>query len=158
MTENEIRKTIEIDAPAEVVFKALTNIDDLTQWFPNNGIFEPKVGGKMHFEFHADHKGQNKCNNTLNGKILEYVPNKKLSYTFIPGDKYMPDGIRVPPTTVTWNIEEIGKNKTRVTLIHSGFTKELDKMFKETTDGWNYFTGRLVTYCKNKGEITRKND
>jgi uncharacterized protein YndB with AHSA1/START domain len=86
----------------------------------------------------------------LDGEILEYVPNKKLVYTFIPDNTYRPDAIRPPTTVVTWNIEEIGKNKTRVTLIHSGFTKEIPKQFKETTDGWNYFTARLVQYCKKK--------
>ena len=149
MTENEIRKTIEIDAAPEVVFKALTNIDDLTQWFPDHGTFEPKVGGKMHFTFLADHHKM-KTDNFLDGEILEFVKNKKLVCTFIPDDTYRPDGIRATPTMVTWNLEEISKNKTRVTLIHSGFTKEMSKHFKETTEGWNYFAGRLVEYCKKK--------
>jgi len=149
MTENEIRKTIEIDAAPEVVFQALTNIEDLTQWFPDKGTFEPRIGGKMRFTFLASSNNMD-CDHLLEGEVLEIVPNKKLSYTFVPGDTYKPDGIRTPPTIVVWNIEEIGKNKTRVTLVHSGFTKELEKMFKETTEGWNYFTGRLVEYCKKK--------
>jgi len=32
---NEIRKTIVIDAPPHVVFKALTDEKELTQWFPS---------------------------------------------------------------------------------------------------------------------------
>ncbi|MGI0026317.1 MAG: SRPBCC family protein [Nitrosopumilaceae archaeon] len=153
MSDLEIKKTIEIDASVEIVFKALTNIEDLTQWFPDNGIFEPKIGGKMHFEFLAKGKEMD-CGCNLDGKILEFVPNKKLSYTFIPDETYKPDGIRPPPTIVTWNVEEIGKNKTRVTLVHSGFTKEMEKHFKETTAGWNYFASRLVEYCKKKQEQT----
>jgi len=149
MTENEIRKTIEIEASPQIVFNALTKPEELTQWFPDKAIFNLQVGGKMHFSFVKDHKME-KTDHFLDGSILEFTPNKKLSYTFIPEDTYMPDGIRPPPTIVTWNLEEIGKNKTRVTLIHSGFTKEMEKQFKETTDGWNYFTGRLVEYCKNK--------
>ncbi len=151
MTENEIRKTIEIEASAEVVFNALTRPEELTQWFPNKAIFEPKVGGKMHFSFVKDHKMED-TEHFLDGEILELVPNRKLVYTFIPDHRYQPDGIRATPTLVTWNIEEINKNKTKVTLIHSGFTKDMEKHFKETTDGWNYFTARLVKYCNERKE------
>lgn len=151
MAADEIRKTIEIDASTEVVFSALTKSDELTQWFPNTAIFEPRVGGKMHFTFIKNHEMKD-VEHFLNGEILEYVPNKKLVYTFIPDNKYMPDGIRPPITTVTWNLEEISENKTRVTLIHTGFTKEIPKQFKDTTEGWNFFTARLVQYCKTKSK------
>jgi uncharacterized protein YndB with AHSA1/START domain len=53
MSGMEIRKIIEIDAPINVVFKALTDPNDLTQRFPDSGTFEAKVGGKMHFTFVA---------------------------------------------------------------------------------------------------------
>lgn len=151
MNDMEIRKIIEIDAPAHVVFKALTDPKELTQWFPDSGIFEPRVGGKMHFTFLAEHhKEMTDKDHHLDGEVLEIVPNKRLAYTFIPDETYRPDGVRAPPTIVTWSLEEMGKNKTRVTLVHSGFTKEMEKDFKETTAGWNYFAGRLVDYCKNK--------
>jgi uncharacterized protein YndB with AHSA1/START domain len=149
MTENEVRKIIEIEASPEIVFNALTKSEELTQWFPDKALFEPKVGGKMHFSFIKDHEMKD-TDHHLDGEILEFVPNKKLVYTFIPDSTYKPDGMQPKPTIVTWNIEEIGKNKTRVTLIHSGFTKEMAKQFKETTAGWNYFTARLVAYCKKK--------
>ena len=106
MTENEVRKIIEIDAPPEIVFKALTNIEDLTQWFPDKGIFEPRVGGKMRFTFLASPRMDR--DHLLEGEIVEFVANKKLSYTFIADKTYLPDGIPVPDTLVTWNLEEIG--------------------------------------------------
>ncbi|TLX85261.1 MAG: SRPBCC domain-containing protein [Thaumarchaeota archaeon] len=148
MTENEVRKIIEIDAPPEIVFKALTNIEDLTQWFPDKGIFEPRVGGKMRFTFLASPRMDR--DHLLEGEIVEFVANKKLSYTFIADKTYLPDGIPVPDTLVTWNLEEIGKNKTRVNLVHTGFTEKMANMFKEVTAGWNHFAGRLVEYCKRK--------
>lgn len=150
MTENEVKKTIEIDASPEVVFKALTNIEDLTQWFPDKGIFEPRVGGKMRFTFYASPRMDK--DHLLEGKIVEFVQNKKLSYTFIADKTYLPDGKPVPDTLVTWNLEEIGKNKTRVTLVHSGFTKDMANMFKEVTAGWGHFVPRLVQYCKAKSK------
>ncbi len=151
MTSNEIKKIIDIDASTKVVFKALTNIEDLTQWFPDQGTIEPKIGGKMHFRFLPNQKMDKE--GSLDGEILEYIPDKKFSYTFIPGRgciSDMPSDGKIKPTIVTWELEELGKNKTRVTLTHSGFDKEMDEIFKQTTAGWNYFAGRLVTYCQNK--------
>jgi hypothetical protein len=52
---------------------------------------------------------------------------------------------------VTWELDPIGKNKTKVTLTHSGFTgKEGDKGIEEHTQGWSYFLNELVAYCKEK--------
>jgi uncharacterized protein YndB with AHSA1/START domain len=43
--ELEIRKTIVIDASPEVVFKAISDPKELTNWFPDQAILEPRVGG-----------------------------------------------------------------------------------------------------------------
>ena len=156
MSDMELRKAIEIDAPARVVFRALTDSKELTQWWPDIGTFEPRVGGKFHFTFLAERvkemgdKEMGDRDHQLDGEVLELVLNKKLVYTFIPDEDYKSDGVRPKPTVVTWNLEEIGKNRTKVTLVHSGFTKDMDKHFKDVAAGWNYFTARLVEYCKNK--------
>jgi hypothetical protein len=47
----EIKKTIVIDASPEVVFKAITDPEELTNWFPDQAILEPGTGGKMKFSF-----------------------------------------------------------------------------------------------------------
>ena len=77
----EIRKTIEIDASVETVFRALTAEDELTQWFPDVVVLEPRIGGKARFTFYAK-KAENLNRDFYpNGEIVEFVPNKKLSYT-----------------------------------------------------------------------------
>ena len=48
----EIRKSILIEASPEVVFRAITDPNELTKWFPDQAILEPKVGGKMKFNFY----------------------------------------------------------------------------------------------------------
>ncbi len=50
----KIKKSIVIDASPEVVFKAITDPEELTQWFPDQAILEPKVGGKMRFSFYKE--------------------------------------------------------------------------------------------------------
>ncbi len=148
----ELKKTIEIDAPVHVVFSALTDSKELTQWFPDIGTFEPRVGGKFHFTFLAERHKEMPDNKDhhLNGEVLEIIPNKRLVYTFIPEDDYKPDGVRPKTTVVTWSLEEVGKNRTKVTLVHSGFTEGMEKHFQDITSGWAYFTTRLAEYCKKK--------
>jgi len=150
MNDLEIKKIIEIDAPPERVFKAISDPVELTNWFPDAVILEPKVGGKSKFSFYKDSdKRSKKMDRDFfpEGKVLEFVPNKKLAYTW--QHKNIPD---FPETVVTWELEQLGKNKTRLTLTHSGFTgKEVDmKSAKEHDQGWSYFLGELASYCKKK--------
>jgi uncharacterized protein YndB with AHSA1/START domain len=51
----EIEKSIVIDASPEVVFKAITDPNKLTNWFPNQVILEPKIGGKMKFSSYKNY-------------------------------------------------------------------------------------------------------
>ena len=63
----EIRKTIVIDATPEVIFKAITNPEELTQWFPDEVVFEPHIGGKEHLTFLTKSQGKRgRMSNTWN--------------------------------------------------------------------------------------------
>ena len=145
----EIKKSIVIDASPEVVFKAITDPNELTNWFPDHAILEPKQGGKIKFSFYKEKSQKDhtrKADAFPEGIITEFIPNKKLSYTWQHKD--VPE---FPETIVKWKLEEIGTNRTRVELIHSGFTgKEERKTFKEHDLGWAYFLGRLEKYCKGR--------
>ena len=81
----EIRKTIEIDAPSETVFKALSDQNELTNWFPDAAILEPRVGGKFKISFYKDSKNPRmKLDMDFHneGRVVEFVENKKLAYTW----------------------------------------------------------------------------
>jgi uncharacterized protein YndB with AHSA1/START domain len=81
----------------------------------------------------------------MDGTIIVLIPNKKLSYTWtfhdVPG---------FPETTVSWELDEVGPNKTRVKLTHSDFTgKEKGLTSFESHDkGWNVELSKLAKYCK----------
>jgi uncharacterized protein YndB with AHSA1/START domain len=137
----DIEKTIVIDASREVVFKAIVDPDELTNWFPDQAIVEAKVGGKVKFSFYKGKQPEHReFDFFLEGKILEFIPNKKISYTW--EEPNTPD---FPRTVVTWELEEVDNNKTRVRLVHAGF--EGGKLFKHD-EGWSYFLGRLRKYCE----------
>jgi uncharacterized protein YndB with AHSA1/START domain len=149
MNKKEIKKVIEINASPEVVFKAISDPNELTNWFPDAAILEPKVGGKFRFTFYENSDMRRKKQGGdffPEGKVLEFIPNKKLSYSW-----QHKNISNFPETIVTWELEPIRKNKTKVTLTHSGFTgKEGDKSIEEHTQGWSYFLNELVVYCKEK--------
>lgn len=52
MTEGEIRKTIVVDAPPRVVFRALTDEKELIKWMPQEARMEARVGGEYEFRYH----------------------------------------------------------------------------------------------------------
>src|SRR5438445_12101816 len=93
----EIKKSIVIDASPEVVFKAITDPNELTNWFPDQAILEPKVGGRMKFSFYRDKRHENRDKDFFpEGTIVEFIPDKKLSYGW--EDPNTPD---FPRTVVT---------------------------------------------------------
>ena len=137
-----IEKNVVIDASPEVVFKAITDPKELTNWFPDHAVLEPKLGGKVKFSFYKDKElkdGELEC--IPEGTIIEFIPNKKVSYTW-----HQPTIPDFPETVVTWELEGIADNKTRVKLLHTGF--EPGKLFKQHDEGWSYFLNRLQSYCK----------
>lgn len=80
MTEGEVRKTIVVDAPPEVVFKALTDEKELVRWMPQEARIDPRHNGEYEFKYHWAEKG---LHSVARGKILELIPDKRLSYTYV---------------------------------------------------------------------------
>jgi uncharacterized protein YndB with AHSA1/START domain len=136
----EIRKTVEIEAPPEVVFKALTDEKELVQWMPKEAKFDARVGGEYEFKYHWADRG---LDTVLRGKVLEFESNKKLSYTWdAETSEHSP---RISGAVVTWILDPLPDGKTRVTLIHSGVVKQFSK---DAEMGWNFFLANLGNYCK----------
>jgi uncharacterized protein YndB with AHSA1/START domain len=137
----DIEKNIVIDASPEVVFRAITNQVELTNWFPDQAILEPKLGGKVKFSFYKDKEREHREFDFFpEGTIIEFIQNKKVSYTW-----QEPNTPEFPRTVVTWELEEIENNKTRIKLLHTGF--ESGKLFKHD-EGWSYFLYQLQKYCE----------
>lgn len=145
---NEIKQRIEINSSPNVIFKAISDPKDLVLWFPDVAILEPKVGGKFKISFLKDSK-KSKMKMDMDfineGKILEIITNKKLVHTWhwnqIP---YFPE------TTVVWDLESLGNNKTRITLSHTGFSgkEEGPASLEEHAKGWSFFLNELTSYCE----------
>jgi uncharacterized protein YndB with AHSA1/START domain len=138
----EIRKTIVVDAPPAVVFKALTDEKELVQWFPNQGaVLEARVGGAVEFKFLRPDGAKH----TMQGRILEIIPGIKLSYSW----SFAQDSNEV----VSWMLEPVDGGKTRVTLLHTGFKKPSQKDIESGMSleaGWSHFIIQLADHCKGR--------
>jgi len=140
LAEDELRKTIVVDASAAIVFKALTDETELVQWMPTGAKMDARVGGEYEFRYYWPERN---VDSTARGKILELIPNNKLSYTWNAQKKGSTAAFK--ESIVTWILDELPDGKTRVTLIHSGESKEVRQ---DRERGWSHFLGQLANFCK----------
>jgi uncharacterized protein YndB with AHSA1/START domain len=131
------------DAPLSLVWKALTDKEDIKQWSFEIPEFAPKVG--FEFQFYAggdDEKYLHRC------KITEAVPKRKLAYTW-RYEGYAGDSL------VTFELFPEG-SKTRLKLTHEGletFPRLPAFARKNFMEGWTQIVG---TSLKNFVEGNRE--
>jgi uncharacterized protein YndB with AHSA1/START domain len=158
--QTEVRKSIVIESTPEVIFKAITNQRELTNWLPDLSIPEPRIGGKISIVCRKGTRWQ--VNNEtkvldkdyfFEGIIQELIPNKTISFTIQNVTLLPEDPETNPEYTETWNIEEIDHHKTKVELIQSGFTGKEKGMirFEDAEMGLPILLDQLAKYCKGRG-------
>jgi len=122
-------------APVDLVWKALTDKDQMKQWYFDVSAFKPVVGFEFHFE-----AGDDKTKYLHLCKVLEVVTGKKLAYSWrydgYPGD-----------SVVTFELFAEG-DKTRLKLTHTGletFPADNPAFKKENfAKGWTSITGKSL--------------
>ena len=145
-TKNNLAEAVVIErifnAPVGRVWKALTDVDQIRQWYFALKQFKPEVG--FEFEFVVDHEG-NKYHHLC--RITEVVLEKKLAYTWRykgePGD-----------SLVTFELFADG-DKTRLKLTHEGietFPKTPAYARKNFEAGWTEIIGSSLKQFVEKTE------
>lgn len=123
------------NAPADMVWNALTDSRQMQQWYFPIADFKPVVGFEFQFEGGSEQKTYlHLC------KVTEVIPGKKITYSWkyqdYPGSTY-----------VTWELFAEGK-KTRVRLTHEGLESfpqdNPDFARKSFTEGWTYFLDKAL--------------
>lgn len=126
----DVHQSVEIDKPPAEVFPILIDPERVERWmFTSQAEIEPRVGGIYH-NHDWDHDGPQ--------KILSLEPDQELSYSW----KNSQIGY---DTVVTWTLEGSG-GKTRLTLVHSGFTD--DKHSENYHVGWHAFLNNIKHYAE----------
>ena len=133
--ENESVEPIVIErvfnAPVDRVWKALTDADQMRQWYFDLKEFKPQVG--FEFEFIVEHEG-NSYHHLC--RVTEVISEKKIAYTWRykgqPGD-----------SLVTIDLSAQGE-EYRLKLTHAGiemFPKTPAYARKNFENGWNAIIG-----------------
>lgn len=125
-----------INAPIEKVWKALTNKNEMKNWYFDIPDFELEVGKQFNFYEPGDEKKYHH-----QGEILEIISHQKLkhswSYPEFSNEK----------TIVNWEIQP-ADGETIVTLIHENIDnfKEFGENFSREsfTEGWNGIIGQSL--------------
>jgi uncharacterized protein YndB with AHSA1/START domain len=135
--QDVIVSEIQIAAPPERVFKALTDASELKRWFGSPECtekfweFDGRPGGKYSYK---TKKGTTMVNNVsefkCHGEILEYVPPRLLVYTWVAN--WHDDVTRT--TIVRWDLTPTSCG-THVKVTHSGLA-DLPVARKDYSGGW----------------------
>ena len=126
------------NAPVARVWKALTDVEQMRQWYFELKEFKPEVG--FEFEFSVEHKGMNYHHLC---KITEVIPQKKLVHTW----RYKG---HEGNSLVTFELFAEG-NKTRLKLTHDGldsFPKTSAFARENFKQGWTAITAELQEFLE----------
>lgn len=147
--QDAIVSEIEISAPPERVFKALSDAEELKRWFrnpecpPKFWTMDARVGGLYGY---ATEKGSSVVNGVnefeCHGEVLEYDPPQVLVYTWIAN--WHDD--KAQRTVVRWDLSP-KRGGTHVKVTHSGL-RTLPVARKDYSGGWPGVVGMLKKFVE----------
>jgi uncharacterized protein YndB with AHSA1/START domain len=134
---DEVRRVVEIEAPRERVWAALTEPGELLRWFPTERAeIDLRPGGEASFVWEE----------SADEAVIDVVePPERLVF------RWRPAGIDRPYTTVSFALDEI-EDGTRLTLVESGFASLPDQIARQSQHGndagWREELGELKAYLE----------
>ena len=140
----EIDITVEIDADVETVWRAISDGEEISRWFPLNAEVDPRVGGKYKIDWGPDCGGQ--------GTITAWEEGVRLRY-----EEEWPGADLEVPVTVEYTIES-RDGKTIVRMVQAGFSADEDwaDYFDTIDSGWRYFLWNLKVYVERHAGTPRR--
>jgi uncharacterized protein YndB with AHSA1/START domain len=134
-----IVKEVTIDAPADAVWKAITDAEELTRWFPVDARVRPGPGGSIWLSWGGGTEGE--------APITAWEPNRRFGWTETRGPAKL---------AVEFHLEAAG-GRTVVRLVQSGFGEgpDWDDEFHMTNGGWSYFVEHLRWYLERHRGVPR---
>lgn len=137
MTEQQTRSVeteLEIDAPIEAVWKALTDGDEMTRWFPLEARVEPGEGGSIYMSWKNEYDATS--------PITAWEENRHLATAWQM--EHLPN-----PLVVDYHLETKG-GKTVLRLVHSGFPTDetWEDFYQSVRHGWAFELRSLRQYLE----------
>ena len=145
---SRIDRTIEIKAPPERVWRALTNAAELSEWFQVTIEGEIAAGNEVWMtSVHAEHHGQR-----FRVRFVEMSPPRRFVWQWHPGEvDPKVDYSSEPLTTVTFTLAPSGSG-TRLSLAETGFDEitlaRRAKVYGDNSQGWTEVLVWLQRYAE----------
>jgi uncharacterized protein YndB with AHSA1/START domain len=117
---DEVRRVVEIRAPRERVWAALTRPEELVRWFPTERAeIDLRPGGDARFDWE----------DSSDEAVVDVVePPGRLVF------RWRPKGLDREYTTVSFTLEDAPEG-TRLTLVESGFASLPDQIAQQSQEG-----------------------
>ncbi len=131
-TERVLEKTLELNAPRERVWKAITDPAELAIWFGDEAELDLRPGGDgaMSWEEHGRYAM----------RVVDVDAPRRLVWNWVhePGVAFED----APATRVEWTLESRADGGTTLHLRESGFRTDLHH--RQNTQGWDEELAELV--------------
>lgn len=135
-----IEESIKVRATAAEIWGALTDQDELENWWSEDVTIEPKVGGKFR-EAWEDDSGKKQL---ASGKITAVKAKQSITFTWTEKD-WPKEAV----TECTITIQD-DKSQRIVTVLHQGWNAlpegKRAQIIKDFTVGWKYHLKELKAY------------
>lgn len=130
-----------MDAPPEVVWRALTEAEELRRWFPLDARVMPGEGGRVWLSWGPGVEGE--------APIHIWEPPRRFGWT--EGQEGQPGAL-----AVDFHVEGRG-GRTVVRLVHSGFgaSADWDDYYDAVEGGWTYFLFNLRWHLERHRDTPR---
>jgi len=145
--QDAVVSEIEIAAPPERVFQALTASDQLVRWWTNDICkaelwkMDARRGGRWHCRMRSETLSINGTSVfEANGEILEFDPPRLLVYSWLTN--WAPPA--TPESVVRWELAA-SAGGTKVKMTHSGLSADLAKDY---SNGWPDVVSRLKNFAE----------
>lgn len=133
-----IERTLELKAPVERVWRAISDEKELASWFPDEAEFEAKEGSRGRFGWKEHGEG------TV--VVVDVDPPHRLSWRW---QSSMERSYEEYSTLVEWTLTAREDGGTTLHLRESGFDNA--KHHEQNSGGWKEELGRLVEYLAKAG-------
>ncbi len=142
-----IERSIEIDAAPDTVFEVITSPAHLTQWWPDEALFEPKPGATGRIVFGDPASGDATVPNIT---ILEVEPPLRFAFRWLQPDDE--DARQSNSMLVVFALEDLA-GRTLLRMTETGFREQgwevakLEEQYRLHEVGWDRHLARLVDYA-----------
>jgi len=145
---------VEIAAPVEAVWNALTDAEELTRWFPLEARVKPGAGGSVWMAWRDQFQFET--------PIEIWEPQRQLRLVYCEATPPPKPGEEAANFVIPYRVAvdyflEARGGSTIVRLVHSGFARDAawDDQYDGTVRGWAFQLDGLKTYLERFAGMTR---